>query len=115
MSSEHRHRPRKNTPHLVRVLDSESGKPFGRVVDITADGMMLVTEEPIAMGTRFKFRINLPVMVHYRTDVEVEAEAMWTTPDANPSFVKTGFQFINLSGDDGFLLEDVMHKLNLIG
>jgi hypothetical protein len=38
---EHRRRPRKNTPHHVKVMNHESGRLIGRVVDITADGMML--------------------------------------------------------------------------
>ncbi len=115
MGSEHRQRPRKNTPHLVKVIDLDSGQSMGRVVDITAGGMMLVTRQAISVGDRFNFRINLPVMVHYRTEVDVEAEAMWTKKDTNPSFHKSGFRFVNLPGDDGYLLEDVMHKLNLVG
>jgi hypothetical protein len=34
---------------------------------------------------------------------------------ANPSFFNTGFRFVNLPGEDGFLLEDIMHKFNLVG
>lgn len=115
MGSEHRQRPRKNTPHLVKVLELDTGNPVGRVVDITAGGMMLVTRQPVTVGDRFQFRIVLPVMVHYRTEVDVEAEAVWTKKDDNPSFHKTGYRFVNLPGDDGYLLEDVMHKLNLVG
>lgn len=115
MGREHRQRPRKNTPHLVKALDVNTNRTLGRVVDITAGGMMLVTKNPIAVGDRFNFRIILPVMVHYRTEVDVEAEAMWAKRDENPEFHKTGFRFVNLPGEDGYLLEDVMHKLNLVG
>ena len=111
----HRRRPRKNTPHLVKVLDVETGIPLGRVVDITADGMMLVTEGSVSLGSTIQARLILPVMVQARTDIQVEAEAVWCKQDSNPSFFKVGFRFINLAGEDGFLLEDVMQKFNLVG
>ena len=112
---DYRHRPRKNTPHIVKAFDTENGEFIGRVVDITADGMMLVTDDICTIGRVFQMRIILPVMVHHKTDVNVEARVIWCEPDPNPSYCKTGFHFVNLPGEDGFLLEDIMHKLNLVG
>jgi len=112
---DYRHRPRKNTPHLVKVIDQDTGKTVGRVVDITADGMMLVTKEKIVKSKVYDFRIILPVMVHHRSDVCLEAKSVWITKDSNSEYSKCGFKFINLAGEEGFLLEDVMHKLNLVG
>ena len=110
-----RRRPRKNTPHLVRVLNMETGKAVGRVVDITADGMMVVTKDKIVVGQEYNYRIVLPVMVHHRSDVCVVAQAIWTKSDTNSEYSRAGFKFVNLPGEEGFLLEDVMHKLNLVG
>ena len=112
---DYRHRPRKNTPHLVKAIDLESGRAMGRIVDITADGMMLVSDTNVVPGRHYNFRINLPVMVHHRTDVCLEAKCVWSNKDEGGKFYKAGFKFINLPGEDGFLLEDVMHKLNLVG
>ena len=112
---DYRHRPRKNTPHLVKVINQDTGKTVGRVVDITADGMMLVTKDKIRKGTLYNFRIILPVMVHHRSDVCLEAKSVWAKADTNSEYSKCGFKFINLAGEEGFLLEDVMHKLNLVG
>jgi hypothetical protein len=112
---DYRHRPRKNTPHLVKVLQNETGRTVGRVVDITADGMMMVTQDKIVVGKVYEFRIILPVMVHHRTEICLEAKAVWSKSDGNPNYSKCGFKFINLPGEEGFLLEDVMHKFNLVG
>ena len=111
---DYRHRPRRNTPHIVKAFDTEEGELFGRVVDITADGMMVVTKQEFTVGRTFRLRITLPVMVQHKTDVTVEARIIWCERDSSPGFCKTGLQFVNLSGDNGFLLEDVMHKLNLV-
>lgn len=113
--SEHRRRPRKNTPHRINVLDNDTGRSLGRIVDITADGLMLVTKGPIEPGREFMVKILLPSMLQNRTDIVAAAKVVWCKQDRNPSFYKIGFQFVNLAGDDGFLLEDVMHKFILVG
>lgn len=113
--SDMRHRPRKNTPHNVKVIDEETGRVMGRVVDITADGMMLVSDRELVPGRQFHVRITLPVMAQDRTDVTVDARAVWCNQDTNPSFWKVGFKFLNLAGEEGYLLEDIMHRLNLVG
>lgn len=112
---DYRHRPRKNTPHVVKAFNGATNAYVGRVVDITADGMMLVTNEAHERGETFDLRIILPVMVRHKTDIKVTARVVWSGIDTNPSFHRTGFTFVNLAGEDGFLLEDVMHKLNLVG
>ena len=113
--SEHRKRPRKNTPHRINVLDNETGRPLGRIVDITADGLMLVASQAIEPGREFSLKILLPAMLQNRTDIVAESRVVWCQQDRNPRYFKIGFQFINLPGDDGFLLEDVMHKFILVG
>lgn len=110
-----RNRPRKNTPHNVKVLEQESGTTLGRVVDITADGLMLVVPEAIETGRQLNFRIILPRMVEGKVEIAVSAEAVWCKQDTNPRYFKVGFRFENLAGNDGFTLEDVMHRMNLVG
>jgi len=112
---EHRRRPRKNTPHHVRVIDNETGQVMGRVVDITADGMMIICQQQLQVGRKFHCRVVLPVMIQDRTHLVIRSEVVYCNQDPNPSFFKAGFRFLNLPGEDGFLLEDVMHKLNLVG
>jgi c-di-GMP-binding flagellar brake protein YcgR len=112
---DYRNRPRKNTPHLVRVINDDSGKTMGRVVDITADGMMLVTKELIEPGKIYNFRIVLPIMVHHRSDINLQAKAVYSNGDENSEFCRCGFKFIDLPGEDGFILEDVMHTFTLVG
>ena len=112
---EHRRRPRKNTPHHVKVIDDETGNVVGRVVDITADGMLIICQQHYKIGQTFHFRVVLPVMIQDRTHLVIHSEVVYCNQDSNPSFFKVGFRFSNLPGEDGFLLEDIMHKLNLVG
>ncbi|PID81845.1 hypothetical protein CSB20_00915 [bacterium DOLZORAL124_64_63] len=110
-----RNRPRKNTPHTVRVVDAGNNKSLGRVVDITADGMMLVGKKSLAVGQRLALRIILPQLVDGKMEITIQSEVVWSQQDNNPSFFKAGIRFLNLPGNDGFLLEDVLHRMTLIG
>ena len=83
---DYRHRPRHNTPHVVKAFNAEKGEYIGRVVDITADGMMLVTKQLFTVGRTFRLRITLPVMVQHKTDVTVEARVIWCERDSSPGF-----------------------------
>lgn len=112
---EHRRRPRKNTPHNVKVIDDETGTVVGRVVDITADGMLIICRRNFKVGQKFMFRVVLPVMIQDRTHLVINSEVVYCNQDDNPNFFKAGIHFENLPGEDGFLLEDIMHKLNLVG
>ncbi len=109
-----RNRPRKNTPHPVKVFDAESNQVIGRVVDITADGLMMVGNVHLEPGRVFNLRIVLPPKSYGKNDISVQAEAVWCEQDTNPSYYQTGFKFQNLTGNDGFLLEDVMYRMNLV-
>jgi len=110
-----RKRPRRNTPHVVKAIDTATMQPLGRVVDVTADGLMIVTEKKMEVGESFSLRLNLPVMIQFRSEIDMEAIVRWTSKDANPKFLRVGFQFVSIDGEDGLLLEEVMHKLNLVG
>ncbi len=110
-----RRRHRKNTPHHVKVLDNESGQVLGRIVDITSSGMMIVSDHAIKPGQAMVIRLNLPIMVQNRTDMVIEAQSVWCNQDQNPRFFRAGFKFSNISGEDGYLLEEVMLRFSLVG
>lgn len=109
-----RNRPRKNTPHPVKVMDVKSGRILGRVVDITSDGMMIVGKKAQNTGMILDLRIFLPRMVDGKMDITLQGEIVWSAKDDNPKFFKSGVRFLNLPGNDGFLLEDVLHHMNLV-
>jgi len=110
-----RNRPRKNTPHSVKAVDEENGRAIGRIVDITCDGMMVVADTPKTPGHRLNIRIHLPGMVQNRSEMILMAETVWCNQDQNPRFFRIGFKFVNVSGEEGYLLEEVLHRFSLVG
>ena len=50
--AERRRRPRKSTLHYTKVLNRDSSKQIGRLVNITTGGMMLITSGPVDKGKK---------------------------------------------------------------
>jgi len=113
--SERRKRDRKATLHIIRVLNRDTGKQIGRLVNITTDGMMLITKKPIDRGTIIPVRMVLPWMIHDKEELEFSAEVRWCRPDTNPNYEAVGFRLLNVSREGTEIIEAVFHEFHLVG
>jgi len=94
---ERRKHKRRHSIFYIKVYDEETGKMAGRLVDITTGGMMLVSEEPIEVGTISRFKMPLPEKIRDIGEISFKARSVWNGPDINDDFFDTGFQFIEPS------------------
>jgi len=62
---------RRHLIYYLRVFEKNADQPIGHMVDISDEGMMLISEDP--------------------------AESRWCREDENPDFYNTGFQLIHPS------------------
>ncbi len=88
--------------HLVfylRVFDELSSKIIGHLADISAGGIMLVSEKAIKVDKDFRLRIKLPKEVVGRGEIVIDATSCWARPDSNPDFFVTGFKITALEAD----------------
>ena len=82
---------RRHLIYYLRVWDAETKQLLGHVVDITTEGLMLVSDKPIELNKSFNLE-----MKWLSSDDEVkricfEAESRWEDRDVNDSFYDTGF------------------------
>jgi type IV pilus assembly protein PilZ len=100
--------PTMTSPPLVRV-EYTNVEDF--LVDYTSNetigGMFIKTERPMAVGTEFKLRIQLP---GGRRTIETLAEVRWTLPVdvAAPMNPGMGIRFDGLSTVDKMLVEALL-------
>jgi len=81
----------------ITVLDCELDENLGYLVDLTTDGLLLISEEPIELGKVFKLCLHLPVDVFGMSELHLVAESRWSKKDLNPEFYDTGFRMIEVS------------------
>lgn len=89
--------------HLIfylRVWRLDSDQPLGHVVDITAEGMMLISEKPIAVGEEYALEIRLPDTEGALKPMHFRAVCRWSDNDINPVFYDSGFEFLDKQPED---------------
>jgi hypothetical protein len=104
---------RKIVDEVLEVSDQITSARLGRVVNISAEGLMLLTQEPVVAGSIYQLKMELPT-----TDgddpqtIAFGAEAVWTTEASQPESFWTGFRIIDISSDDVLLIDELILDWN---
>lgn len=88
--------------HLVfylRVFDGMSSKVIGHIVDISAQGLMLISDSPVSVNENYRLRMRLPAEISEKDEILINATSRWCKQDVNPDFYITGFQIHDLTPD----------------
>ena len=80
----------------LRVFDALSRKIFGHLVDISENGIMLISDKPVEVNEEYRLRMSLPNPTIDRYEIILSATSRWCKPDANPDFYLIGFQIYDL-------------------
>ncbi|MFH1148603.1 MAG: PilZ domain-containing protein [Pseudomonadota bacterium] len=107
---EKRKEKRKNLLYYLPVVDRNTGEQMGHLVDITRNGMMLISKEPIEKGLMFQIKIELQAIVSGHTQLEFDVESRWNSRDVNPDFFDTGFRFMNIDARTTGLIEGLISE-----
>lgn len=105
---EKRKSPRKVADEVLQVSDKITGSYIGRVVNISAEGLMLLSHEPIVMGSVYQLEMDIPEGGGDVKRVGFGAEAVWTTEATQPDSYWTGFRIIDISGEDVLSIDDLI-------
>lgn len=86
--------------HLVfylRVFDGMGSKVIGHIVDISSQGLMLISDNPVPVNENYRLRMRLPAEIVDKDEIVIAATSRWCKPDDNPDFYITGFQIYDLT------------------
>lgn len=93
---ENRSSPRKQLNEHIDVLDINSEKPLGTLVNISTGGFMLFSNNPLDTNRLFQVRLLIPESVVGET-LELGAESLWCSDASDSGGYWTGFQIIDIS------------------
>ncbi len=99
--------------HIVfysRVFDRNSGALLGHLMDITVEGLMLISEYPLTTGATYPLRMDLPEDVMTKNYLSFDADCLWCRPDINPAFYNAGFKVLNMKPEDIDLIENMIDE-----
>ena len=81
--------------YYLRVFDRDTGALLGHLVDVSTDGMKMVSEKPIPVKREFRLMMEVPLKRSTAEELWLSAYSLWCNTDANPDFYATGFRLVN--------------------
>ena len=102
--------PRRHLIYYLEVHDDTTGSLLGHLVDITTEGIKLVSKAPIEKGKVFRLRMQLPEDYFAGKTLRFEAKSLWSSNDVNPDFYDTGFAVAGLEAGAKEIVADLVRK-----
>ncbi len=99
--SERRNIERKDFSYYMQLIDSDTQKLVGHLVDISSGGFKLDSQAPIPIDKDFRFRMDLSNEVANKPSMTFLARSKWCEVDPlDPFIYNVGFQLVNIAPGD---------------
>ena len=98
----------KTTPdECFQVLDGKGDQLIGHLVDISVEGLMIRSDQPIKQETTLKMEVGLPETITEGEKLIVTAKSLWWAQEEGKESCKIGFKIEKSSLD----LAHIIHQL----
>ena len=101
---------RRHLIYYLRVFDDKTNKLLGHLVDISTQGFMLISEEPIETNHTFQMRMDVSPEIIQDNCIHFAARSLWSREDINPDFYNTGFQIIRITIESVKIIDHMIEK-----
>ncbi len=108
---------RKYAREQIPVYDLITEQEVGRLVNLSPDGMQLITEEPVQMGSLCQFIVTLPSQpsepgmpydIDVNEEVVLDARSVWCHQENNPDYYDAGFELMDMNTDEVNTIETAL-------
>jgi len=98
--SEQRRSRRKSVDTNIEVVNAMTGDVMGRAGNLSVDGMLLISREPLREDSLFQFVFHVPDEHGNAIPIEVGVHEQWTEPVEAAGQYWAGFRIIDISPRD---------------
>jgi len=102
--------------HLVfysRVFDGMSSRVLGHLMDISSEGLMLLSDGPVEVNEEYRLRMRLPKKVSGSDEIVFGAVSRWCRQDENPDFYVIGFQIQDMNDETRRSVADLIEEFGV--
>jgi len=96
--------------YYMRVYDEASRQQIGNLVDITPQGIMIISDHPIPEGQTTRLRMELSEEVAEKPYMEFSARSKWCKPDISPRTYNVGFEIMSLAAEDAEIVRRIVKE-----
>lgn len=102
---------RRQMIYYLEVLDRDTDRLIGHVVDITSEGMMVMSESPLETQKTFNFKIPFKKPSGPKQFLHVTVKSRWCTREMHANFYDTGFEMLSLEPEASEALEYIIESM----
>lgn len=102
---------RRNLICYLKVVDRDSGTLIGHLVDITPEGIMIMSETPIEAEKNYYFRVLIERSPKDKEYIDVEGKSKWCRKEEGANFFDSGFELRGISPENRAKIESVIENL----
>lgn len=88
---------RKYTNDYYILHDVDDNSLVGRMLNLSATGLMMITDEPVKPGKVRKAYMRLPDFIEGTRELMFEIECRWCQYNKRHNWYESGFEFIGLN------------------
>lgn len=81
----------------ITIVDTINGGAFGELINVSTDGIMVMTQKEIPTHSIYQLALELPVDIEGSRLVELGADCLWCRKAENFHRFWAGFQIIDAS------------------
>ena len=81
----------------IRLVDIINGGDFGELVNITLEGMMIITDHEVPTHSIYQLSLQLPDPISGSNTLELGADCLWCRKAENFHRYWAGFHIIDIS------------------
>jgi hypothetical protein len=107
---ERRKYTRRDLMFYSRVVDANTGRMVGNLLNITPEGAMVLSEKQIPPDIAMELHIELPEEISPKPELIFQAISLWCQPDINPEFFDVGFQFQDVSEEKAEVIQRLVKE-----
>jgi hypothetical protein len=102
---------RRSISYYMLVIEADTQKMIGHLVDITPKGLMLDTQYPIPLGKEYRLRIETTPDVADKGFIEFKARSVWRTPDPVEAYLNdVGFEITDIRPHDAEIIQHIVDR-----
>ena len=92
-----------------RVFERNLGRMLGYLGDLSQSGAMIISEQAQTINSVLPLRFDLPDLNLFKaSQLDISARVAHCEPDINPAFYNIGFEFLEVSPEQGEIIEKMM-------
>jgi hypothetical protein len=91
---------------IIAMSDEINGRDLGHLANLTPEGFMLVSREPIPVRSIFQLGIKVPLATNRMRNISFGAESVWASKAGDEvEYFWTGFRIIDISAETAEFIE----------